>query len=390
MLSSAIPRYRLPAKIVDGEIGLVKRAGVKFECGKAVSIAEVKKAGAEAVIVAAGAAADAKLGLAGEEKLCTGALALLRAAGSNRRPKLSGRVVVVGGGNVAIDAARTALRCGASEATVLYRRGRELMPAIPEEIAEAEEEGVKLELLAAPVRLVGKKKLSAVECVRMKLGKADASGRPRPEPRRNSNFEIKCDVLIPAVGQVIEAGPLGEDGLGLTGKGFIEADPETLATNVKGVFAAGDAVLGPATVAEAVGQGARAAESVELFLEGKDPAGDRVPDPLEKLEPREVITGEELPTRRVPELPDKRAKKPGFGEIRQGYDRRRARAEAARCLACGGCSSCGECGAKCIYFAIERRGHALLVDREKCDGCGLCAELCPRNAVAMLETGPRD
>jgi NADPH-dependent glutamate synthase beta subunit-like oxidoreductase len=389
MLTWAIPRYRLPAKILDAELGLLKKAGVSFKCGEAVSVEDVIGEGAGAVVLAVGACSDAKLGLEGEDKLCTGALSFLREASSNRRPKLKGRVAVIGGGNVAVDAARTALRCGAKEVTVLYRRDRDQMPAIPEEVSEAEAEGVTFEFLAGPVRLVGSKKISAVECVRMKLGEPDASGRPRPVPKSKSEFTVKCDVLIPAIGQVVDASALSDSEVTFTADGLVSAEEPSLATSRQGVFACGDAVAGPSTVAGAVGQGVRAAASVELFLEGRQlpTAEEEESRELRKIEKREILSGDELPTRRIPTLPDKRSRKLGFSEIRQGYDRRRARAEAARCLGCAGCSACGECGERCIFFAVERVGRAVLVDREKCDGCGMCAELCSQNAISMLETG---
>jgi dihydroorotate dehydrogenase subfamily 1 len=389
MLYWAIPKYRLPSRILDREIKMLKSLGVEIKCNEEVTIKSVKADGAKAVVVAIGAGGDLGLGLKKEDKLSTPALEFLREANSNRRPKLKGRVVVVGGGNVAMDAARTALRCGASEVTILYRREREQMPAIAEEIVEAEEEGVKFEFLAAPTKVLGTKTLTGLECLRMKLEQPDDSGRPRPVPIDGSEFKIECDYFIPAIGQLVVPGVISEDKLAFNSRGLIEVELEegTLATSVTGVFAAGDAVVGPASVATAVGHGVAVAESVELFLEGQDVLEARQPELLKTLTAREILKGDEFPTCRVPDLPDKKPKKLGFSEIRQGYDARRARAESARCLQCGECSGCGECRSRCLYFAIDRKGSALVVDREKCDGCGICAELCPQGKISMLETG---
>jgi NADPH-dependent glutamate synthase beta subunit-like oxidoreductase len=175
-------------------------------------------------------------------------------------------VVVIGGGNVAMDAARTALKMGANEVTVLYRRSRDEMPAIPWEIKEAESEGVKIEFLMAPKKFLGENgRVSAVECVRMQLGEADESGRRKPIPIENSEFTRKTDIAILAVGEVPDLEFLPKE-IEQEENGTVWVNPITMEASVEGVFAGGDAVTGPATVIEAIRAGKRAAESIEKYL----------------------------------------------------------------------------------------------------------------------------
>jgi len=201
----------------------------------------------------------------------------LRRVNLGEHLNLGRKVVVVGGGNVAIDVARTALRTGSDKVFILYRRTKKEMPASQAEIHHLEEEGVKIEMLAAPVKLHGENgKLTQVECIRMELGECDASGRCRPMPQKDSNFMIEADAIVAAISQDVEK--LQDDGanLALTRWGTFEVDPDTLQTSEAWIFAGGDAVLGPQTAAKAVYQGKVAAESIRRFLEGEDLKAGRV------------------------------------------------------------------------------------------------------------------
>ena len=189
---------------------------------------------------------------------------------------IGSKVVVVGGGNVAIDVARTALRTGSKDVFILYRRTKEEMPASRAEIHHLEEEGVRVEILAAPVRILAENgRMTGVECIRMELGEPDESGRRRPVAKEGSNFIIEADSIIPAISQRVDhTADRGVD-LKQTPWGTYEVDPETLQTSVEWLFAGGDNVLGPQTVAKAVYQGKVAAESMQRFMEGQDLREDR-------------------------------------------------------------------------------------------------------------------
>ena len=263
---------------------------------------------------------------------------------------LGKKAVIVGGGNVAMDAARAALRMGAKEVTVVYRRGRAEMPALPEEITQAEEEGVKFELLTNPVKVLAGAdgRVRGLECLRMTLGEPDASGRRRPVAVEGSNFTVDADNVIIAIGQTADIAQAA--GVPLE-NGKIAARSRSLATKVPGVFAGGDVVLGPASLVEAMAHGHHAAEAIDAFLRGKPmPALDsrsenrsrrpipiRPPHPSAKQQMSRIVVADR--TR-------------DFREIDLGYTAEQAVAEAKRCLACGLCSECGLCVKACGPGAI--------------------------------------
>ena len=203
---------------------------------------------------------------------------LLRQSALGQPVQVGKRVAVIGGGNVAIDAVRTALRLGAEEALVLYRRTREEMPAYAEEIEEALEEGVRIEYLTAPTRLLGDEngRVTAVSCLRMELGEPDESGRRRPVPVAGSEFQIPVDMVITAISQQPELGQIKvPEGLLVSKKGTFQVDPVSLQSDLPWLFAGGDAVLGPRTVIEAIAQGKEAAVSIDRYLQGQDLSIDR-------------------------------------------------------------------------------------------------------------------
>ncbi|MEW6595262.1 MAG: NAD(P)-dependent oxidoreductase [Thermodesulfobacteriota bacterium] len=276
MLAVGIPAYRLPRPIIEAEFNALRSCGVTVVNGVTIgrdkSLQDLKSEGFSAVFLGPGAHASRKLGVEGEE--LSGVLHgvdYLRRVNIGEKLNLGRNVVVVGGGNVAIDCARTALRTGSDQVFILYRRTKAEMPAAQAEIHHLEEEGVRIEFLAAPVKIHGENgRLTRIECLRMKLGECDASGRCRPEVIEGSNFMIEADAIIPAISQDVD--PTAGSGLDftMTRWGTYVVDETTMQTSVPWVFAAGDAVLGPQTVAKAVFQAKEAAESIRRFIEGSD------------------------------------------------------------------------------------------------------------------------
>ncbi|HET97399.1 MAG TPA: NAD(P)-dependent oxidoreductase [Desulfurivibrio alkaliphilus] len=276
MLTVGIPAYRLPRAIIAAEFEALNQCGVKVVSGVTIgldkTLDDLKKEGFEAVFLGPGAHVSRKLGVEGEELAgVIHGVDYLRRVNLGEPVSLGRNVVVVGGGNVAIDCARTALRTGSDQVFILYRRSREEMPASKAEIHHLEEEGVRIEMLAAPVKIHGENgRLTKIECIRMQLGECDASGRCRPEPMVGSNFMIEADAIIPAISQDVDVTAGSGQKLALSRWGTFEVDEATLQTTVPWVFAAGDAVLGPQTVAKAVFQAKEAAESIHRLLQGRD------------------------------------------------------------------------------------------------------------------------
>jgi len=290
MLTVGIPAYRLPRDIINAEFDALVNCGVKIvnnvTIGKDKTLRDLKKNGYDAVFVGIGAHASRKLGVEGEDlDGVMHGVDYLRRVNLGEPLNLGRNVVVVGGGNVAIDVARTALRTGSDKVFILYRRTKKEMPASQAEIHHLEEEGVKIEFLAAPVKIHGENgKLTKIECIRMVLGECDASGRCRPVPVADSNFMIKADAIIPAISQDVEQMADAETKLALSRWNTFEVDEITMQTSVDWIFAGGDAVLGPQTAAKAAYQGKEAAESIIRYLEGRDLTEGRVPEVEETKE----------------------------------------------------------------------------------------------------------
>jgi len=277
MLAVGIPAYRLPREIIDAEFEALKNCGVTVVNGVTIgrdkSLQDLKNEGFAAAFLGPGAHLSRKLGVEGEElEGVVHGVDYLRRINVGETMNLGKNVVVVGGGNVAIDCARTALRTGSDNVFILYRRTKAEMPASQAEIHHLEEEGVRIEMLAAPVKVHGENgRLTKIECIRMELGACDSSGRCRPVPKEGSNFMIDADAIIPAISQDVDAATAGSgQDLKLSRWGTYEVDELTLQTSVEWIFAAGDAVLGPQTVAKAVYQAKEAAESIKRYLEGAD------------------------------------------------------------------------------------------------------------------------
>lgn len=274
MLTVGIPAYRLPRTIIEAEFNALKSCGVEIKSGivigKDKSLLQLKKEGFAAVFLGIGAHASRKLGVEGEKlNGVVHGIDYLRRINSGETMNLGRNVVVVGGGNVAIDCARTALRTGSDQVFVLYRRTKQEMPALQTEIHHLEEEGVKIEMLAAPVKIHGTdNQLNQIECIRVKLGECDSSGRCRPVPIQGSNFMIKADAIIPAISQDVDSTAGKGVNLAMSRWGTFEVNEETMQSSVEWIFAGGDAVLGPQTVAKAIYQAKKAAESIKYYLEG--------------------------------------------------------------------------------------------------------------------------
>lgn len=276
MLAVGIPSYRLPRPIINAEFDALKNCGVDIVTdvciGRDKTLEQLKDEGYSAIFLSPGAHASRKLGIEGEDLAgVSHGVDYLREVNLGNGVNLGRHVVVVGGGNVAIDVARTALRTGSDKVFILYRRTIAEMPAAKAEIHHLQEEGVKIEFLAAPVKIHGKNgKVKQIECLRMSLGECDASGRCRPVTIEGSNFMIEADSIIAAISQDVDLGASQGIEIATTRWGTYTVDEETLQTSVPWVFAGGDAVLGPQTAAKAVYQAKVAAESIHRFIEGRD------------------------------------------------------------------------------------------------------------------------
>jgi NADPH-dependent glutamate synthase beta subunit-like oxidoreductase len=274
VLRYGIPEKRLPRKAVDDDIEYIKSFGVEFKTntviGKDMTIEHLQKDGYKAIFIAVGALKSRKIGCEGEDlqgAVC--ALDFLREIKSEKKVEIGNKVAVIGGGNVAVDAARTALHAGAKEVTILYRRTRDEMPANPWEVKESEEEGVKIEFLVAPTKFLGKNgHVTGVELIKMELGEPDETGRRTPKPLESSNFTKEFDTVILAVGEAVDTSFLPKE-IELSDISTIWADPITMETTMQGVFAGGDAVTGPSSVMEAIVAGKRSADSIDHYLRGE-------------------------------------------------------------------------------------------------------------------------
>jgi len=331
MMRVGIPDYRLPKEILRAEIKEIEDIGVEIRTNARVdSIDKLFQEGYNAIFLALGAHQGTKIGVEGEDNpRVIECVDFLRDVSLGRKIEMEDRVAVIGGGNAAIDSARTALRLGAKEVTIVYRRTQAEMPASPDEIDEALTEGVQIDFLAAPSRIISHDSKVQLECIRMELGAMDASGRRRPEPVKGSEFTMGFDTIIAAIGQRPEI-PAQFDLA--TGRGnIIEVDSDTLATSREGVFAGGDVVSGPASVIEAIAAGRQAAVSIDKYLDGSGNIDETLAPPE-----GEVTSLEEAEEKRRPEMPTLPVEQRlgGFSQVELGYSDEMAIEEAMRCLRC--------------------------------------------------------
>jgi NADPH-dependent glutamate synthase beta subunit-like oxidoreductase len=405
MILLGIPRYRLPREVIDREVGMLRELGVEFRFntrfGVDTSLAQLRAEGCEAFLFAIGAHQSFKLGIPGEDDYpeVMEAVDFLRRVALGDRQAPGRRVLVIGGGNVAIDAARTALRLGSQSVTLAYRRTRHEMPADEEEVEQAEEEGIHLAFLTIPKEVAGEGgRLKGLLCLRAEMVRADAGDRLRPVPVKDSDFVMEADAVISAIGQRVDDTGLEElAGLAWTRRHTIDVNMVSMATNQPGIFAVGDAVTGPATVIEAIGGGKRAAEAIDRHLSGlPQPQMPPVPVRRGRVACREIPASRKMTVKR-PDMPllniDRR--RTTFQQVELGYDEAAVRDEAGRCLRCDICLRCGRCveicrdrmGVDALQMGYFDFDHPVETDfratAERCILCGACAANCPTGAMRI-------
>ena len=384
MLRYGIPAYRLPRGVLDAEVGLLRDLGVKFEARAALggSLKWDALLSYDAVFLAVGAQRSRPAKVEGEDFAGVDpAIDFLRGVNRGQPVTIDGRVVVIGGGNTAIDAARVALRLGAAP-TVVYRRTREDMPAHPDEVAQAEAEGVEFVFHATPIRFHGRGgKLSAVEFQRTRPGPPDASGRRSPEPIPGDVFALAAGHALLALGEELEREVF--EGVLEVAKGRLRADRFGRTGDLP-LFAGGDAATGAGTVVEAIASGRRAAEAIDAQMHGREPAegaasGVRVE--RDGLNLFYFPAGAYILSQ--PHLKGAPADH-GFDEVVGASSWAEAVAEARRCFTCGLCTSCSNCVVFCPDGAVRRGGGGYTIDLDYCKGCGVCVTECPRGAMALV------
>lgn len=442
MLRYGIPQYRLPKEVLDKEIAIIEKTGVKLvnnvKLGKDFTIKSLKEQN-DAVIVAVGAWKSSSMRTPGEDlEGVYGGIDFLRAVIKGNAPEIGEKVAICGGGNTAMDACRTAVRLGAKEVYVIYRRTRNEMPADKLEIDEAEEEGVTYKFLTNPLSFNGENgKLKSVTLQLMELGEPDASGRRKPVPIEGKTEEIELDSVILAIGQKLVAEDVSE--LTLNNRGNIEADPDFFTTDIEGVFAIGDATNRGASIAiEAIGEADRCARAVDAFLNGQA-LDTRVPYISKRDESTIDYSDREQKSRLNPKVLAPEVRNKNFDEVSLGFTEEEAQEEAKRCLECGcreyfkckllkvaqrydimperfkgvmpqkythdenafierntaKCILCGLCVRSCrevmnlSSIGLLGRGFttdvspafSLPLDRTNCNNCGLCVQLCPTGSL---------
>ncbi len=376
MMRHGIPAYRLPRDVLDAEIDRIAAMGVRLELGTPVTdlTAALKREGFDAVFLAIGAQLSKRAYIpAGESARILDALGLLHDTAAGSPPQLGRRVVVYGGGNTAIDAARTARRLGVTDALIVYRRTRDRMPAHEVEVIEAEEEGIQLRWLST----IAEAGAGKITVERMEL---DETGFPRP----TGEFEqLDADAVVLAIGQDVDRSLVdGVSGIEVE-DGVIQVGPDMM-TGHPGIFAGGDMVPAERTVTTAVGHGKRAARNIDAWLRG---------DRYERPPRPELATFDVLNTWYYPEAegaerrrldPERRVRT--FDEVVRGLDERSALAEARRCMSCGNCFECDNCYGMCPDNAIIKHGpgERYTIDLDYCKGCGICAAECPAGAILMV------
>jgi 2-oxoacid:acceptor oxidoreductase delta subunit (pyruvate/2-ketoisovalerate family) len=408
MLRMGIPSYRLPREVLEREISLIESMGVEIRTGITLSqnLTWQDLKDYSAIFLAIGAHLGRPLGIPGEKRRGVfQGLEFLKRVNSGRKIELGEKVGIIGGGNTAIDVARSVIRLG-KKPILLYRRSKEEMPAFEEEVSEALEEGVKIRYLVNPIRIHSKDGLKRLECLRMKLGEKDETGRRKPIPIPNSNFFIEVDSLIIAAGEEIEFSYFPK---GIERKGGILLTQRDGSTGVKGVFAGGDLTSTQRTVAHAIGSGKKAALAMDCYFKEKDseeafrrtligegpsisifrylhPDERRMDSHLVRFEELNLDYFEPAPRQKESKLTPKVRVK-DFKEITSTLPSSLAVEEAGRCFSCGTCNGCETCYLFCPDASILKREGVFLreIDYDFCKGCGVCFTECPRGAITLKE-----
>jgi 2-oxoacid:acceptor oxidoreductase delta subunit (pyruvate/2-ketoisovalerate family) len=392
LLRYGIPAYRLPKDILNEEIEDILALGIEARMGARIEDFEKLCATYDAVFVATGLAVSRKLGIPGEAgEGVMSALEFLKLVNGGAAPELHGKVLIVGGGNAAIDAARAALRVGATP-TIVYRRTREEMPAYPPEIEEAEREGVAIRFLAEPLEIMRENERPIlVECARNQPGEVGEDGRRKAVPVKGSNFLVEANTVIVAIGEepdnrLSRNSVFGRRGGPVWPPGRPHRGAPTIAAKSPNVFFGGDLVNRKRTVAHAIGSGRRAALAIDRSLggSGEDPAGV-IEGSIVKFEDINTDYFIRRPRARIPKLP-LNERQNTFTEVCLGLETNAALEEAQRCFHCGACISCDNCFDLCPDIAVRKSDDgAYSIDYDYCKGCGICVHECPRNAMSIAE-----
>ncbi|MCG8360798.1 MAG: NAD(P)-binding protein [Kiloniellales bacterium] len=377
MLHFGIPAYRLPRDVLDAEVRRIEKLGVRIVLNHRVEdlLTEKEAGGFDAMFVAVGAHLSKRVDIpARDAGVMLDAVSFLRGVDQGEPPKLGRRVAVYGGGNTAMDAARTAKRLGATETMIIYRRDRENMPAHDFEADEALEEGVKIHWLRT-IKTIDRTQFTVEEM------EIDENGRPRPTGRMET---LEADSLILALGQESDTGFLqGIEGVDFKPDGTVIVS-ESMMTGHPGLFAGGDMVPAERSVTVAVGHGKKAARHIDAWLRGSDYVKPPKP-PIAGFEKLHVWYGTDAPQREQSQL-DVAERGESFAEVVQGLSRDEAVYEARRCLSCGNCYECDGCFGACPENAIVKlgKGRRYRIKDELCTGCAVCYEQCPCHAIEMI------
>ncbi|MBP7462407.1 MAG: FAD-dependent oxidoreductase, partial [Candidatus Delongbacteria bacterium] len=402
MLRWGIPEYRLPKKILDAEVGLIRQLGIEIRyhqaLGRDFSLEELRSRGYDVILLAIGAQAGLGMRVKGEE--LPGVMIgvdFLHSVVKGEINRIGRRVAVIGGGNTAMDAARTSLRLGAEKVMIIYRRTRDEIPANDIEIEEAIEEGIEFIYLTAPVEITGQGRAESIRCIRMELGEPDHSGRRRPVPVQGSEYDIPVDTVIAAIGQSVDLSGLSRDSNlpAITKWNTLQVNEQTMQTSIPWIFAVGDAVTGPQAAIDAIGGAGKAVKAIVSYLQAGTVSVPR-PEFIIRKDQFKPVTADDLGE--YPHLPRQKMnvlspakRKRNFHEIEAGYTEKQALLEAERCLECG-CQDLFEC--KLRQYAGEYQADISMfcgshkkitndnyhpyirIEPNKCINCGRCVRIC--------------